>query len=311
MDYAEFREEIPKRVKDVLSETVPNLRVDVQPIRKNNGILMDALIMHGEERTGTCVYLNWIFEQHQNGKTTEVLAEELAGLYRNREDKAADLKRLFIPYERAKENLTVGLCNAEMNEELLKTIPHEIREDLALFYRILLKQPDGEIESALITNPLLEYWGIGEQALQEDAWDNMRRKNSPRFCRMDEILQELMYPDVAPAESETEVPLYVLTNREKVWGAAYMFDEDTMAGIAKELGSSFIVFPSSIHEVLILPEERGLDVEEMQEIVRTVNMTVVDSQEVLSNQVYRYDREGQKLSIMHPPEQTQGMEMNL
>lgn len=288
MDYAKFREEVPKWVKDVLSETVPNLRADVQPIRKNNGI----------------------FEQYQNGKTTEALAEELAGLYRNRQDKTADLKKSFIPYEKAKENLIVGLCNAEMNEELLKTIPHEIREDLALVYRILLKHPDGEIESELVTNPLLEYWGIGEQALQEDAWDNMRRKNSPQFCRMDEILRELMYPDGTSAETETEVPLYVLTNRVKAWGASYMFDKDTMAGIAKELGSSFIVFPSSIHEVLILPEEKGLDVEEMQEMVRTVNMTVVDSQEVLSNQVYRYDREEQTVSIM-APEQTQGMEMNL
>ena len=311
MDYAEFREEVLKRVKDVLSEIVPNLRVDIQPIRKNNGILMDALIIQGEERTATCVYLNRIFEQHQNGKTTEALAEELAGLYRNRQDKAADLKKTFIPYERAKENLIVGLCNAEMNEELLRTIPHEIREDLALVYRILFKQPDGEIESALVTNPLLEYWGIGKQTLQEDAWDNMRRKNSPRFCRMDDILRELMHPEGTTAETETEVPLYVLTNREKAWGASYMFDEGTMAGIAEELGSSFIVFPSSIHEVLILPEEKGLDVEEMQEIVRTVNTTVLDSQEVLSYQVYRYDREEQRLSIMPPPEQTQGMEMNL
>lgn len=70
--------------------------------------------------------------------------------------------------------------------------------------------------------------------------------------------------------------------------------------IAEKFGSGFYILPSSVHEVILLPvttEIRG-SVAEMRSMVREINASDdVPEEEVLSDEVYYYDREGQELSI--------------
>lgn len=274
---------------------------------------MDGLVIHGENSIAPNIYLNDFFQQYEKGEALENIMREIAGSYLAHYEDTVSLGRSVFEYDKIKGDLIVCVCNAEMNAELLRTMPHEIQEDLALVYRVKREKPDGDTESVLVTNSLLNHWGIGEQKLKEDAWNSMKTKGAPCFCSMEDILWGIL--EEAPAEitvSDSPIPqLYVLTNDRQMWGAAYMFDRETMSDIAEALESSLIVFPSSIHEVLILQEQKDMDVEAMQEMVQTVNATEVEAQEVLSNHVYRYDREEQTLSIMSPSEQTQGMSMNL
>lgn len=50
-----------------------------------------------------------------------------------------------------------------MNQELLEKVPHELREDLALLYRVNMELPNGEKGSVLVHNNHLEMWGIDEK----------------------------------------------------------------------------------------------------------------------------------------------------
>lgn len=54
----------------------------------------------------------------------------------------------------------------------------------------------------------------------------------------------------------------------------------------------FYILPSSIHECIIVRKGGGLEVKELEKIVRDINMTsVVKTEEILSDHVYEYDRE--------------------
>lgn len=89
--------------------------------------------------------------------------------------------------------------------------------------------------------------------------------------------------------AEDEIPMYVLSNAEKLNGAASVLDKDTMETISEMLGGDFVVIPSSIHEVIILPMDDNVDKDELEGIIREVNTGQVAPEERLSYHAYQYD----------------------
>lgn len=95
-------------------------------------------------------------------------------------------------------------------------------------------------------------------------------------------ISDYVIADMAP-------PMYVATNEDKVQGAAVMFYPDFMDQAAKELGGDVFVLPSSVHEVLILPDDGSMSVDELRDMVTTINATEVSAQDRLADSVYHYD----------------------
>ena len=59
---------------------------------------------------------------------------------------------------------------------------------------------------------------------------------------------------------------------------------------AKKIGTERLcIIPSSVHEVLLMPEEIARCREDIDEMVREVNSTTVSPDEVLSDHAYYYD----------------------
>ena len=65
----------------------------------------------------------------------------------------------------------------------------------------------------------------------------------------------------------------------------------------------FYVLPSSVHEVLIVPDNGEMEPKMLGEMVREVNKNEVERQEVLSDRVYSYDKE--KHQIRQEPDSIQ------
>lgn len=103
--------------------------------------------------------------------------------------------------------------------------------------------------------------------------------------------QGMLMP-LQPSESgaDTYCPLYILTNKEKCFGAVSIAIPGEPERIADYLRSDYYVLPSSIHECLILPDDGFYKTEFLNELVRSVNTTQVDPAEVLSDHVYHYSR---------------------
>ena len=73
-------------------------------------------------------------------------------------------------------------------------------------------------------------------------------------------------------------------------GASYILYDDILKDIKTQLGEDFYVIPSSINEVIIVPCST-IDAEYTKTMLRNVNGSVVAKQEVLSDNVYRFDGE--------------------
>ena len=91
---------------------------------------------------------------------------------------------------------------------------------------------------------------------------------------------------------EDEVTTYILTNQKEVDGAIYFMSPEVVGAIAEALEDDLYILPSSVNEVLLVrASELEGGVDELKEMVRDVNGTVVSEKDILSYSVYYYDKE--------------------
>lgn len=140
-----------------------------------------------------------------------------------------------------------------------------------------------EIASFKLTYGLLETLKISESDAWKEAGNNTFSKTD--IVSMAEKLSELMGQEVGDLES---VPAqYIVTNTMNFRGASAILDTKVLKELAQKLDvQRFFVLPSSIHEMIIIPEEGKCNIEELSGIVQEVNQTQVEPEERLTDRVY-------------------------
>ena len=88
--------------------------------------------------------------------------------------------------------------------------------------------------------------------------------------------------------------LFAVTNRKHIYGAGCIANHNVRKSIGDSLGYNYFVIPSSIHELMIVPD-CGYDiVEELKLMVHEVNYNsgVVSSEDILSDKVMWCSKDG-------------------
>ena len=91
--------------------------------------------------------------------------------------------------------------------------------------------------------------------------------------------------------------IYVASNKKRLFGANCLMNGAILQELAGRTGCSLIIFPSSIHELVIIPQKDGSEDCMNPVDVQAINITKVPRDEWLSNSIYRYDRGRQEVSI--------------
>ena len=334
--YDEFMDYVKENVTDYLPERFENAQIRIQQVTKNNDVVLDALtIIDPASRLSPNIYLNPMYEQYKDGKDLDEMVAKIADAYV--ENMAPDFARGFdvsvddfTKYEKIKDHIFPRVANLERNSKRLETVPYTQKEDLAITYHIKVASDGEGVGSVMITNYLMEQYGVSKEELHKVAMGNMERLSPTVFTPLKEIMMDIMAGDIARDEgispeeareyAEDDIPtegpeLYCLTNEEKINGAAYIMNEDIQKMVAEKVGGDFFVIPSSVHEVLIMGKDEEISVQELRNMVQFVNGSCVSPDEVLSDQVYEYNAKAHKFSICAPEkelkqEKAMGMGMN-
>lgn len=297
MDFDEFKEKVKDNIKNYLPMQYEKANVSLQSVVKNNDVQLTGLMIRLEENNiAPFIYLDRYYEQYQNGMELPDIMKDIAELRVSSEQSVKlDISRI-TDFNQVKDNIICKLINGDMNEEYLADKPYTQIEDMAVIYVIDLGSGAEGHMSSPITYDLMKRYGVDTQMLHEIAIHNLA-KSEIVFKSMKDALMEIMFPDGVPEEdplaeilsAEDEIPMYVLSNAEKLNGAASVLDKDTMETISEMLGGDFVVIPSSIHEVIILPMDDNVDKDELEGIIREVNTGQVAPEERLSYHAYQYD----------------------
>ena len=268
--------------------------VIVQKLNKNNGIVLYGLtVLEDEINISATIYLEPYYEVYED-TGMEYILDRMERVYEeNKPEQSFDISKI-LDYESIKENLREKLINYELNREFLKEVPHRRFLDLAIVAYIALEMEE-EIEgNATITvkNNLQQTWKVDTEELIDTALENIR--GDVVAANMSEYVDMSLFGD-----TENLFDIYVITNRLKLHGAVAMLQKDRLKQFSEELKKETLtILPSSIHECLIInAEDEDKDTDELKEMVKEVNETVVSDQDILSNNVYIYNRTTDKITI--------------
>lgn len=317
MTFNEYVESVKREIKDYLPEEYKDVSPEINVVRENNGEELTGLTLRGVSNICPNIYLNSFYELHQEGMKIEDTMDQIGVIFQREIKRTPQFNLEDFTYNNIKDNLYYMVINAEKNEKLLQEIPHQIREDLAIVYRVNVSISEEGTGSILLNNNHLKLLGVDQRGIHDQAVRNMPKILPPKFENMNDIIAELMGEEVELFEEMAgENMMWVLSNDRRMQGAAYIFDEEVMSSIAEKLGGDFIVLPSSLHEVIIIKEvdimvEENIDLEFIQRMVSEVNESQVEPDEVLSDAIYRYSSKDNKLSLIEEFGQSQGMEMKM
>ena len=227
-----------------------------------------------------------LFELYRNeGESFENLALKITGYYTAFTEAAKEASCGKL--EKLASNIYCRLVNFEMNRQRLMNVPHEKRLDMAVVYYYRLSLSAGEHAGVVI-----DYAKFvdreKEEFIREAAWENTLRDEPPAFCLLSDLI------GVMPGN---EMPLYVITNSDRYYGAICIFYPGFMKKISDRIGSDLYILPSSIHECLVLPAGCVENSRNLREMVHTINRAELDRDEILSDSVYYYDRKKDRISI--------------
>ena len=94
--------------------------------------------------------------------------------------------------------------------------------------------------------------------------------------------------------------MYIVTNVRMVNGASSILYEGFLRRFAKDHPGNFYIIPSSIHEVVLVPEDMVEEPDHLASVISQANEAVVQPEEVLSDSLYYYDADQDSISLYQP-----------
>ena len=305
MEIGSFAEQVRSHVGKALGSCHS---VSVHRASKNNGVYYTGLqISEDGLNISPIIYIDGYFREYEKRETTiEGTADHVVNTY-NRERGtgmvAVDMRK-FLSYDSVRERVVYKLVNTKKNRELLEDVPHMEFMDLSIVFQCMISQEGFGMASILVHNVHLKLWGVTTEELYRAAEENTQKLMPYEIKSMAEVLCEIMEPEDPQGYDHEEgmeqfsdsVPMYVLSNRNRVEGAACILYPDLVRDLADKARSSLYIIPSSIHELLLLPTENDEESAEIKGMIREINDTQVSEEEILSYSLYYYDREERKIT---------------
>lgn len=247
-----------------------------------NGVVHEGIVIRSDEIITPVIYTEPLIEDAKEYELSLAdIASEVIRLYEENRTKDLNVKHLkdreyvldhvYIGLQKVSdENLVKRNCEFEGIEEYLYVRSSNSADG---FYYV--KVNDGYMGSTGID--AAEIW---ERAEKNTFSETIIRGVAQIVAEMTGVPYD--------ASVEADMPMYVITNKEKVKGASAILNKAAISAFFKEYkANKLIVFPSSIHEMLVVPyNPEKMSMDEMSEMVRLINAEQVAPEERLTDQAY-------------------------
>lgn len=294
MDYETFKQEFAEDIKEKLSQKgYGEVETNFHNIEKTNQNYEAISVVPAGGNIGVNYNIENAFASYEHSGDYEGVLASAAGAIASGLDQVPVVNvNALMNYEIMKEKLSVEVISAEVNEELLAKVPHDRIEDLAVVYRFIMESNEDGRASILVNNDLIERMGVTHEQLRADALENSPEIRPAVIQGMNEVMKEMMGPkayEMFGIPDDTEEMMFIATVPDKNSGAGVLAYQDFMDQAAEKIGGDFFILPSSIHEILLVPDDGQKGADELKAMVMDVNATQVSPEERLSDNVYHYD----------------------
>lgn len=306
MELKEFMEKVKNGVCAFLGE---DTKVELKAVVKNNGVVLQGMIIIREDAAvAPTIYLDSFFEDYKEGKSLGTIVREICTIYEQNRIKEKINFDFFLDYRAVRTRIFQKIINYEQNKNRLENIPHVRFLDMAVVcYYAYMNDFLGK-GSVQIDTSHLDMWGISQEDLFRDARENTMYKLGLEIKRMDEIVGEMLLDNldgVNPKQIEDvmqgtiqSVPMYVMTLRGRYFGAVCICFEEWLQSFADSIGKNLYILPSSIHELILIPDRGKEEPDFLRNMVQEVNAEHVSAEEILSDNIYYFNRSDKSVSLV-------------
>lgn len=293
MSYDEFKKALLNQLNKKLGETI---QAEIIPINKNNGGTKEAVRI-GDGKTGVkpLIYINSLYEQYCMGTALSACVGFVIGLYHAMP--VFHTGQYLRTWDEVKPKIGIRIINWAWNQAELKEIPYKRYLDLAVYCRIILARNEDGIASIIVKRSMLQYWGVTEEELWETAKNNFLKEEFLIRHIDEEIGLPMQYLDKFANLSDQKNEIYVLTNEYRNRGAAGMLRIDLLWTFADHVQSDLYILPSSLNEVILLPDRGNKAPEFLRALVKRNNRDYATEEE-LSENIYYYRRTKNRIEVV-------------
>ena len=302
----EFMEMAKTEILSYLPDNlVKELTVEDNRVVKMNDQILYGLTMrkHDQEQAPT-IYMNDIYERYMNGESLKALMAETVHQYLGViAVPPPEITNMDLSFENIKDNLTLKIVEIKRNHEYLSEVSYiKMGNGFAAVCDITLADGDGGQLRTTVTRGLMGEMEYDMNELFSTAIESSQI-NAP--AEMSSIRSQLLFEDEPNllegrgviSEDEKD-NMYVISNKECLYGAVTLYYPGIQDKIAERLGENYYVLPSSVNELLLIPESRAPEIREIASMVYEANEHLLEPKDVLSNNIFYYDKDSKRLETI-------------
>lgn len=301
--YQEFKHLLADEIKKNFNDGTD---IEVHTIIKNNSIELEGMIIVKEGRNvSPNFYLQFYYEDYLRGADIAGIAQNMAEKYNKMQNN--EFSGFSLDINNCMDKIVCRLVSYEKNSRLLEDIPYIPFLDMAIIFYCLVVENENGIGSVRVSNSIMEGWGMTVKTLYTVAIHNTERLFPKVFCPLGLMLKNILnresqdmpevFEDVEDCCYNEEEAPFILTNSKGVNGSAAILYPDCLKNIGKMTQTGIYIIPSSIHELLIIPDNGQITPGGLKKMVEEVNKSCVAADEVLSDMVYYYSIEKNIIEI--------------
>lgn len=289
LDMMSFKEEFVSQCRSTLYETGPeDMEIEERKVNKaQRGMLNGLLFRKDGMDCAPTFYIEDFYKSYRDGASIADLSHAVIETALHSMDMAGILARDSFEMLGDTDLLRVRMLNKGSNKEYLKGIPCR---ELGCGFVFIAEIGLGEY-GAVITDALLKEY----EMTADELFDTAIKNTVEQFPAVLHDLGESVIGDPENCVNLLNVPSgmapavagpgFVLTNSRFFWGAGALFYPGVIDRIHELLDGDFYVLPSSVHELILIAAD-DKDPQQLADLVRSANRSVVKEAEILADDLY-------------------------
>lgn len=193
-----------------------------------------------------------------------------------------ELKRDITDYNKMRPHIMATLRNADWDAKIYIRADRYGFPGMIIEPKIFLGVIEDSQASVVINEQILKVWNVSKPQLISDAIENLQPVISPMWGLLEEMAELVNIEELGDI-SVPPIPMYVVSNKERWYGAAAILKAKNE--LREMFPDGYIIIPSSIHETIVVPGTEA-DIGPVSEIVRAVNSSNLEPWEVLGHRAY-------------------------
>ena len=196
---------------------------------------------------------------------------------------------LLKDYSQVKRLLYMRLMPENMDG--MKEVPHRSLtegSDVVITYAVLLDINEYGVQSIPITWDYLNYLGVSENQLYEDALHSSPGLMPPFITVMDNRIRDFFSPDSMPQVNHHMV---IVSSEQHYYGVTSVCYKGILERIAEEENSDLFVALPSMNASIVIPDDGTRSAEHVKWLFRGIaDSGFLEEGEILSSMLYHFDR---------------------